>query len=102
MDALVEHAQQLTGDPARAEALAEQARKRSEDEVEQRRIVAELVEAQSREAASARVEAWKGLKARSWRVAPVLVAFAVGLMFGGGVGLIRPEPLMLVPNAAPV
>ncbi|MBL8957270.1 MAG: hypothetical protein JNK82_41235 [Myxococcaceae bacterium] len=58
---------------------------------------------QAAEAAN-RVEAWKALKPKAqWALVPLIVAFAVGLSAGGGLGLVRftePPPTTLTVNAA--
>jgi hypothetical protein len=89
----------LTGDPLRAEALAEQARARSDDEAEQQRIVSELAGAAM---AQRRIEAWKAAQPKA-RLGRVLVAFAVGALVGGVLGLVRlvPAAAVLVPNGPP-
>lgn len=104
-DELLEHAVELTGDRALAAQWAAEARHRSEDLEEQKRLIAhfaELAEARKRETAARRVEQWKALRPKAALVAaPVVVAFLVGLAGGTGAGMVQLKDAPVLPFGGP-
>ena len=103
VDSLSQLAAELTPDAALAERLVAEAKQRSSDEAEQRRVLTELVAAEKRAQAARRIERWNALQKKgALAFVPVVVAFVVGAALGGGLGVTRirpePEPDALVPD----